>query len=142
MLVGDAGMARRQRWGRWYPLLQKELALIAKPGARVCAVGSQVETYLRSKRLVHPMTSILHYSPQAARYRKYAVYGREPEFQRFASTLTLDQILQVAELVMTEAGFSADLLTQTLRRIGTRNLTDSRKKLAFTYKTKFQNWTA
>jgi hypothetical protein len=140
MLVRDADLTRRERWDRWYPLLRKELTLVAKPGARVCAVGSQVESYLQSKRLNYPMTSILHYSSQAAVYRERAVHGRETEFEGFASTLTLNQILQVAELVMAEAGFTANLLDHTLSRLRAARLTDSRKKLAFTYKIEFQNW--
>jgi len=51
--------------------------------------------------------------------------------------LRFDAILEVAEEVMIEAGWRSEMITQTMARLGRHKLTDSRKKLVFTYYVNF-----
>jgi hypothetical protein len=137
MLVTRARKNREERYDRWYPLLLEELAIVAKPSARIYTIGGAVDEYLRGKRLDRPTARLLHYSGQAARYREKAVRGREWEFEHFSQTLRFDAILEVAEEVMLEAGLPSEMITQTMARLCRHKLTDSRKKLVYTYNVNF-----
>jgi hypothetical protein len=66
MLVKRAGDERTERYNRWYPLLLEELDLIAAPGARIFAVGEAVAQHLARRAFSRPVTTVLHYSDQAA----------------------------------------------------------------------------
>lgn len=46
MLVERAGVARTDRYGRWYGLLMEELVLVAPSGAGIFAVGNSVANHL------------------------------------------------------------------------------------------------
>ena len=137
MPVTRAQKNRRERYDLWYPLLLEELAIVAKPSARIYTVGGQVQCYLRRKGFGWHTVRLLHYSGQAARYRERAVQGREREFARFAQTLRHEAVLAMAEKVMVEAGLPSEMVGKTLARLGRCKLTDSRKKLIFTYYAEF-----
>jgi len=139
MPVKIAWENRFERYDRWYPLLLDELALVARPSCTVFAIGRAVEHYLSRKTFEWPMVGLLHYSRQAARHRERAIQGREKEFERFAQALRPDAILEVAEETMLEAGVSAEMTTQALARLKRSQLTDSRKKLMFSYYLVFQS---
>ena len=51
MLVNRAGLARIQRYHKWYPLLLEELDLCATASAGIVAVGNVVSQYLGEFRL-------------------------------------------------------------------------------------------
>jgi hypothetical protein len=71
MLVKHAGKARIDRYDKWYSLLNQEIDLIAKPSARVIAVGSAVAEHLCRKdfpRGIAPQV-LLHYSSLASSWR-------------------------------------------------------------------------
>ncbi|MDR7549436.1 MAG: hypothetical protein QN131_05770 [Armatimonadota bacterium] len=60
MPVQDAKKDRERRWRAWYPSLLKEIKLLEKAGAKVVAVGGEVERFLRrmgfsriDKRICH-----------------------------------------------------------------------------------------
>lgn len=138
MLVNDAGNRRHDRYNRWYTLLRAELDVIAKPNARMVSIGRQVGDFITHKGLEGHVGTILHYSNQAASSRERAVKGREAEYQDFASNLSLDDILHTAEAVLEEAHMD-ECLNSTLERLRkSSRLSDSKKKLAFTYKAKFE----
>jgi hypothetical protein len=86
------------------------------------------------------LVRLLHYSRQAARHREKAAAGRAKEFEHFAQSLRLHAILEVADTVMGEAGLLPELIMQTLARLGSSELTDSRKKLKFSYYVEFRKW--
>jgi hypothetical protein len=56
MLVDHAGLARIQRYDRWYALLQEELDLCATAGARLVAVGDVVAKHLERRDFRRPFT--------------------------------------------------------------------------------------
>lgn len=137
MLVRNAESQRQGRYDRWYPLLKTELREITKPEAKVISIGNDVGAFLRRKGLENHAGTILHYSPQAAKYREDSVKGREQAYQNFASEVKLDDIEQTAEAVLEEAQMKC-FRNETLKRIRRSTLSDSRKKLMFTYKVKFE----
>ena len=84
----DAGNAKK--YSAWYPLLEKELELVAKPDARVIAIGSKVEGLLKKKNLCGRVYagSIPHYSTQAAVQGGPKLIGtRKEEYKKFAESL-------------------------------------------------------
>ncbi len=66
ILVENAGNDRVERVDRWYTLLKEEVDLVAKPNARIIAVGQVVAKHLKRCKFPRQVTSVLHYSPLAA----------------------------------------------------------------------------
>ena len=65
MTVKEAQQNPRPKYERWYPLLKKELRLLAKPGkTRIIAIGNVVRDFLKSKSLCHSIEKVIHYSRQ------------------------------------------------------------------------------
>ena len=115
--AGNAG-----KYEDWYLLFEKELELIAKPGARIISIGKPVERFLSGKGLRGHVGTILHYSPQAASHRGRAIVGREAEYTQFASFIhVLPQ------------GSSWSEPKEAIP------LSESRRQLAFAYKVCFEH---
>ena len=62
MLVERAGVARTQRYDRWYGLLVEELDLVAMSGTGIFAVGNAVAQHLERRAFPRPFTKVIHYS--------------------------------------------------------------------------------
>lgn len=107
----------------WYPLFKEELRLIAKPNAKIISIGKVVGQFLCRKGLRGHVGTILHYSPRAASHRGRAIVGRKAEYERFASSLH--------ELPKGES------CSEPKEAIP---LSESQKKLAFTYKVSFEHF--
>ena len=126
------------KYKEWYPLLQKELELVAKPGARRIAIGNTAGNFLSRMKSYPPDRTILHYSPQASKYRGKEIEGRERSYCTFAKRISVDVIIDTAKAVWRDADmepFQHDLLEQLN---GGSGLTESRKKLMFDYKVAFE----
>ena len=91
MLVKRAGLARLERYDRWYPLLLEELRLVGAPDASIVAVGGAVAKHLALRGFHQPFTRIIHYSNQAGGARNAIVVGREDAFQAFSHSLSIDE---------------------------------------------------
>ena len=115
--AGNAG-----KYEDWYLLFEKELELITKPGARIISIGNPVGQFLSRKGLHGHVGTILHYSPQAARYRGRAIVGREAEYEQFASSL---------HELPKGSGWSEPKEAIPL--------SESRKQLVFNYKVSFEH---
>src|SRR5206468_7871919 len=61
MTVKMARIDRRARYARWAVLLDKEVTLIAKPGAHIIAIGRDVCSLLERNGLYRDVKSIMHY---------------------------------------------------------------------------------
>jgi hypothetical protein len=55
--VERANEERSDRYARWYELLVQEIDLVAKPGARIIAIGRAVESNLRALGFKRPSGS-------------------------------------------------------------------------------------
>jgi hypothetical protein len=137
MTVAKAHVDRDARYARWVGLLHEEVELIAKPHARIVAIGREVRILLDRHGFDRDVTAVMHYSAQASRYRDSALEGREPEFEVFARTLSMEDIVATADAVMREHAVPATLSSETITRLRKAKLSDSRKKLAFVYLTAF-----
>jgi hypothetical protein len=96
MLVDRAGLARIQRYDRWYALLQEELDLCAIASTRIVAVGNVVSQHLARRGFRGPFTRVIHYSSQAGRARSAGVVGREDSFQAFSGSVSLEDVVASA----------------------------------------------
>ena len=85
MATDSPGAANEGKYEAWYPLLERELGLVAKPDAKIISVGGRVGSFLSKKGLYGHVGTIPHYSGQAAGHWGQEIPGREEEFKRFRS---------------------------------------------------------
>jgi hypothetical protein len=137
MPVKRAGLNRAQRYGRWYSLLLDELGLVAKPDARVFAVGKVVERQLMERSFPWPFTTLLHHSEQAAMFRRTAIVGREAEFEQFRGSVSAEALLATAKDVLAEY-VPATFHQKILSRFVPSQLSESLQLLIFNYKLAFE----
>lgn len=137
MLVQLAGVARNQRYDRWYELLLEELDLVAVPGASIFAVGTAVERHLTRRGFSQPFTTLIHYSGQAARARAERIVGHEASFAQFKGSVSLELVLATAEEVLKET-VPASFRGETLARLARSQLSESQRQLIFNYKLAFE----
>lgn len=138
MLVERAGVARTQRYDRWYGLLVEELDLLATSGARIFAVGNAVAQHLEQRAFPRPFTKVIHYSGLAARARAAAIVGHEDSFEEFRSSASLKRVLATAKDVLMASAVPARFCDETLARLEKSQLSESRQQLIFNYKLVFE----
>jgi len=97
-----------------------------------------VADHLRKHRFPRQVVELLNYSGQAGLGRKRALVGHETEFNHFAGTVTLADVLREAQATMDAAGIPDELRAEILFRVGRSPLTDSRKRLLFIYTRRFE----
>ncbi len=120
----------KEKYEAWYPLLEKELGLVAKPDAKIISIGGKVGGFLTEKGLYGHAGAIPHYSGSAARHRGKEIPGREPEFEKFASSLG------AIPGYSRKPGHSCETDHEPSKIIKITP-SDSRKKLLFDYKVGF-----
>jgi hypothetical protein len=138
MLVQRAGVARIQRYDRWYGLLVEELDLVATPGAGIVAVGNAVARHLERRAFPKPFTTVIHYSGLAARARAAGIVGHEDRFEEFKSSVSLQCVLATAEDVLMASAVPASFRDETLARLAQSQLSETRQQLIFNYKLAFE----
>jgi hypothetical protein len=138
MLGKHAGAVRSDRYDRWYDLLQEEIDLIAAPGARVIAVGKAVAEHLRGRKFPREVTPVIHYSPLAGQARTDRLEGHEDGFRKFASSISLEDVLATAQEVLDESGVPLEIYNEALTRVARSQLSESRRKLVYCYKLDFE----
>ena len=140
MATKDAPSESLLRYERWYPLLKKELRLVEKPRkTRVIAIGNEVARFLKGKNLSERTEKVLHYSPSAAGHREKAIKPWKGRFPEFCQTVSLSDIEETAKNVLEQGEYSEDSIRRTLKRLQKGSgLTESRKKLMFHYKNRFE----
>lgn len=139
MLVKRATHARSQRYAKWYDLLRDELELIAKPGAKVIAVGKAVHQALQ--RNAHPgtVTPVIHYSSMAGKARKARLVGYEDQFETFRDSVSHDDVISTARDVLLDSAVPSAIYDDAMAAIQRAKLTESRRKLIFAYKLEFES---
>jgi hypothetical protein len=138
ILVERAGVARTERYDRWYGLLVEELDLVATSGAGIFAVGNAVAQHLERRAFPMPFTKVLHYSGLAARARAAGIVGHEDSFEELRSSVTLKRVLATAEDVLMASAVPASFRDETLARLARSQLSESRQQLIFNYKVAFE----
>ena len=145
----QAGRKRQEKYERWYPLLRKELRLVAKPGARIIAIGNVVADFLADKGLCERVAKVLHYSPSAAGHREKAIQRWREDFSEYSQNIDGGALEKTARDILQEAYSEAEdrnLIERVIeRRIrehkhGSKLMeSESRKKLLFCYRNEFQD---
>ena len=87
MLTSSPGAGDEKKYDDWYPLLEEEIGLVAKPDAKIISIGHKVALFLSEKGLYAHAGTIPHYSTQASRHWGKERAGREDEFRKLASSL-------------------------------------------------------
>jgi hypothetical protein len=138
MLVKRAGVARTQRYDRWYELLVEELDLVATPGAGIFAVGNAVARHLERRAFPRPFTKVIHYSGLAARARAAGIVGHEDRFEEFKRSVSLQRVLATAGDVLMASAVPASFRDEALARLAKCQLSETRQQLIFNYKLAFE----
>jgi hypothetical protein len=137
MTVRDAEHRRRERYERWYPLLQEELALLNKPGrTHLIAVGRVVGNFLSDKGLSDQVERVLQYSRAAAAHRNRAVQQWAEDFAEFRCGFDEEAFRASVPEVLADSPLAP---YAACRPEGGRPfcVTESRMKLMFYYKNRF-----
>ncbi len=140
MPVGKANSDREERWSEWFPLLEKELKLVAKKDATVFAIGKKVESFLTKngvkERFDGRLEYLLHPSRQAVGARKKFVAERKPEFDEFKQTVTKKDLVKLARPILSKE--DTECAKKSIKRLEDKGLTDSGEMLIFCYKITFE----
>ncbi len=97
--VEEAKGSSKKRWNRWYPLLEEELELVAKPCAPIIAIGGQVEGFLKKKGTPNFAGRVLHYSGSAIGHRKHTPCQHPDLYKEFAPTVSFCDIKKTVKEV-------------------------------------------
>ena len=83
MLTNQEDAGSEKKYDEWYPLLEKELGLVAKPDAKIISIGNRVGQFLSKRGLYGHVGTIPHYSGRAARYwgKEITDEKRESEYR-------------------------------------------------------------
>ncbi len=139
MLPSKAREGRWDRWERWYALLYREIQLIAKPQAPVISIGKEVERFLNAKRLPNHVGSIVHYSRRASKAHGKIPRKQPQTYRRFKKDVTACSLKAIVCKVLKDERRDTCVKGLLNRLQLCRNFSESRKKLAFTYKVKFES---
>jgi hypothetical protein len=128
METNSPGAGDMKKYEAWYPLLQEELGLVAKTDAKIISIGSRVGRFLSSKALYRHAGTIGHYSGSGSGYFGVEIHGREKAYNEFAAKL--DTIPGYSHKPCHSC--ATDHISKTIP------VSESRKKLLFDYKTRFE----
>ena len=93
MLTTSPDAGSTEKYEARYPLLEKELEIVAKPDAKVIAIGTKVDGFLKKKVEGNKLCGrvyagwIPHYSSQAASHRGKWIDAGKQEYETFAASL-------------------------------------------------------
>ena len=139
MTADKAGEGRQRRYETWYPLLKKELRLVAKPcNARVIAIGNEVERFLNKKKLCRRVEKIMHYSPQTVPHRRRAIEPWKDGFKAFCEEDHGEAFEETVRAVLQDADMDSYIFDRVNGRGNRSRLTKIRLMLMFYYKNRFE----
>jgi len=140
MQVSKANSERKKRWEEWFPLLEKELELVAKKDAIVFAISKKVESFLTKKqvqgRFNYRLKYLLHPGNNAAHARKKCIAKRKTDFAKFKQTVTEKNLIEFASTILSKEG--TEWAMKSKKCIENKKLSDSEKMLIFCYKITFE----
>ena len=85
MATNSPGAGNRKKYQAWYPLLERELGLVAKPDARIISIGNRVGGFLSEMGLYGHAGTIPHYSGSGVKHFGREIPGREAKYKDFAA---------------------------------------------------------
>ena len=138
MPIKKADTDRWERYEQWYPLLEQEIELVAKPCTPIIPIGNYVGDFLKKQEMKNLQDRLLHYSQSAGRARKKVPVLRPGEYQKFKETVSWGGIENTVKQVLNDAGMAESIPGWLKRFRRGSKLTESRQKLMFTYKVQFK----
>lgn len=137
MSVWQAKDKQWERWNRWYHLLEKELLVVAEPGARVIPIGNDVHRFLNAKKPKN-RGSIVHYSPNNGKAQKKAAQQQPDAYEKFRNTVTAANLEDTVQDVL-KCEPNAPSIEDTLNRLQIHSrFSEHKRKLMFSYKVAFE----
>jgi hypothetical protein len=134
MLVKNADDSRIERYKNWYPLLLDEMELVASSNVIVFAVGAHVANFLERENFPWEYKQLIHYSGNAVSHWDNAIREHYDDFKLFQNTVTHEDFLANARVVIENSGVPSAISERALGRLRRADLTLSRRKLMFNYK--------
>lgn len=145
MLTNKARKERNKRYKCWYPLLLEEIRLVSNEKAKIIGIGKAVYDFLDKSNFEREsnreLLGIPHYSSQATGYRNRLIVGieKESEFNTFRTQVSIKEIYSVAKDVVDKCHMSQELEKEIFNNLNKhKKLSNSKEKLVFTYKTRFE----
>ena len=117
--------------------MEKELQLLGKPeGTRLIAIGKVVADFLNSKFSSQKIERVLHYTRNAAPHRDRLIEPWREYFLEFSESVDENAFTESIKDVLIDADMEPYII---IRPEGGKayTLTESRKKLMFYYKNRF-----
>ncbi|MFA4864772.1 MAG: hypothetical protein WC605_13500 [Bacteroidales bacterium] len=143
MKVKDANRWRKDIYPKWIELLKEEIKIVGQNDCRLIFVGKRVEDFLKLKITNNNVLGkILHYSVNAAIYRKKLPQEYPEEYKKFKNNLSNSIILDFAKKYLKQYGIPRQMMVWILKKLkdDKTKLSESRKQLMFTYFKKFQEF--
>ena len=130
MLTNQKGDESEKKYDEWYPLLEKELGLVAKPHAKIISIGNRVGRFLSERGLYGHVGTIPHYSGRAARYwgREITDEKRKSDYRKFAAGIQTVSGSSCSPNHVWERDCESEEATPT----------ETQKRLMFDYKIRFE----
>lgn len=145
MTVKNAGIWRDRLYPQWLDLLRQEIELVGTENAVIIPLGAKVEEYLEGKILPKPTAAkMMHFSGNAAKYRKDIPSEFPEEYGEFSKDQTTQMLLESAEERLKtlfqaenqifESPIPQKLITDRISYLSKKaGASESRKQLMFTY---------
>lgn len=135
MRVKNADKLREEVYPQFIDLLKEEINEIGLPEAKIFFIGGTVEKHLSDIDFgCEKAGTILHYAQTAARHREKIPNLYPQEYEQFSRQLNDTDIFLLAEQILKENNVGVKTSNKILEKFDEHFLTESRKKLIFTYK--------
>ena len=129
MATNSPGAGNKEKYQAWYPLLERELGLVAKPDARIISIGTTVGRFLSDMGLYGHAGTIPHYGGAGVKHFGKEVPSKKAEYESFAAGLK-----SICYHSRKRTGHSC----ATEHVLRTITPSDSWRKLMFDYKVRFE----
>ena len=83
MKAGSKGTKDPSKYERWFPLLKEELALVAKPNAKIISIGNTVSKFLAEKGLHGQAGMVAHPAPMGLGFAGKEIPAHKKRWDKF-----------------------------------------------------------
>ena len=83
MKAGSKGTNDPSKYERWFPLLEEELGLVAKPNAKIISIGNTASKFLAEKGLHGQAGMVAHPAPMGLGFAGKAIPANKERWDKF-----------------------------------------------------------
>ena len=83
MKAGSKGAKDPSKYERWFPLLEEELGLVAKPNAKIISIGNTASKFLAEKGLHGQAGMVAHPAPMGLGFAGKAIPANKERWDKF-----------------------------------------------------------